>query len=307
MKELRKDYFLDRWVYFSPKRIERPQEFKKKKLKACYFCPGNEKLTPPEIGRVEEKGSWKIRWFPNKFPVVEARSGESSKGFLTSKAGYGRHEVIAETPNHNEQLWDLSVSHIAEIFKVYAIRIKALSKLKETKYVTVFKNHGKYAGTSLIHSHTQVASLPKIPTEVMRKIDAVKKLKKCPHCKVIKTERKSKRKIFENKSCFVVAPYASRFSYEAWIIPKRHVKNITALNDNELNDMAECLKKIIFKLKDIDASYNYYLQYGPAGSELHFHIEVIPRKSTFAGFEYSTDEMVNSVMPEEAAKFYRSK
>ena len=328
---LRKDYILDRWIYYATERKKRPMEFKENHTinnKTCFFCPGNEHLTPPEIGRVEYKNAWKIRWFPNKFPVVELKGNSKLKTknkFLREGNTYGKHEIIAETTDHKKQLSDLNIEHIKEIFDVYILRIKALSKLKGIKYVTVFRNQGSHAGTSLIHSHTQVAALPILPDEVMNKIKAVKKFKirenqrfsgrrksvrfssECPYCDIIKLESKSKRKIVENKSIIAFAPYASRFNYEAWIFPKRHVKSITAMYNNELYDMASTLKKILVKLKKLSVSHNFFLHYAPPQVDLHFHIEITPRLAKWGGFELSTGAIVNSVMPEDAARFYRSK
>ena len=152
---LRKDYILNRWVYYATERKKRRREFKKEKdivvdKGACFFCPGNEHLTPPEIGRVEYKNTWKIRWFSNKFPVVKLRENAGIKTknkFLKEGKTYGMHEVIAETNNHKKQLADLSMDHIKDVLDVYKLRIKALSKLKGIKYVVVFKNKGPLAGT----------------------------------------------------------------------------------------------------------------------------------------------------------------
>jgi UDPglucose--hexose-1-phosphate uridylyltransferase len=313
MGTLRKDYILDRWVYYAVERGKRPMEFKEGNIinnKICFFCQGNEKLTPPEIGRVEEKNTWKIRWFPNKFPAVELKGGDTIKAknnFLKEGEAYGMHEVIVETNRHKKQLSDLSVEHVKEVLEVYKLRIKALSKLKGIRYVTVFKNQGYAAATSLYHSHTQVAAIQLLPGEVMNEIRASKKFRKCPYCDIIKLESKSKRRIIENKSIAAFAPFASRFNFEAWLFPKRHVKNITDLYEHELYDMASALKKILLKLKKLNASYNFFLHYAPKGHNLHFHIEVTPRFSKWGGFEYSTGAIINSVMPEDAAKFYRVK
>ncbi|MBW2977085.1 galactose-1-phosphate uridylyltransferase [Candidatus Woesearchaeota archaeon] len=311
---LRKDYILDRWVYYAAERKKRRMEFKEESPvidnKICFFCPGNENLTPKEIGRVEYKDSWKVRWFPNKFPAVELKGNAEIKAknkFLREGKAYGFHEVIAETRDHEKQLSDLSAEHIKEILGVYALRIKALSKLKGIKYVVVFKNQGHKAGTSLVHSHTQIAAISILPESVMEEIKAAKKFKKCPYCSIIGLESKSKRNILENKSVIAFAPYASRFNFEAWIFPKRHVRNITEMYENELYDMAFALKKILLKLKELNASYNFFLHYAPKGTDLHFHIEVTPRIGKFGGFEYSTGAIINSVTPEEAARFYRGK
>ena len=308
---IRKDYILDRWVYYASSRNKRPHEFKsielKDKTKICLFCPSSEHLTPKEIGRVEYKGDWKIRWFLNKFPAVEKKGNANikSKSFFSEGNSYGVHEIIAETNHHKSQLSDLPVQHIRELFEVYKLRIKELSKLKDIKYVEVFKNHGKDAGTSLHHSHTQVIALSQVPTAISEKINAIKKYKKCPYCEIIKFEAKSKRKIFETKNVIAFAPFASRFNYEARLFVKEHKKNMEELEEKEYQDIALALKKILTKLKKINASYNFFIHYSPLKEDLHFHIEITPRIATWGGFELSTDFIINSVLPEDAARFYR--
>ena len=309
---LRKDYFLDRWTFFAAGRKKRPMEFKldgkqDSSEKTCLFCPSNIHLTPKEIGRVEEKGAWKIRWFPNKFPAVQLKGSPNlnkKNKFLLEGNTYGVHEVIVETPEHNKQVADLDIDHIKEVLEVCLLRVKILSKDKNIKYVTVFKNNGPLAGTSLVHSHIQVASLSILPSEIDAKIKAAKKLNHCPYCSIIRLESKSKRRIIETKNALAFAPFASRFNYEAWILPKRHIAGIE-LKDGELDDMSMILKKILSKLKSINASYNFYFQYSKKEDNLHFHIEVAPRIAKWAGFEYSTGAAINSVLPEDAAKFYR--
>lgn len=311
MGAIRKDYILDRWVYYATSRRKRPHELKsaevKNKVKQCLFCPKNEHLTPREIGRLEYKGGWKIRWFLNKFPAVEEKGNAKlkAKKFLSEGNSYGVHEIIVETNHHKSQLADLPVQHIRELLEVYKFRINELSRLKNVKYVEIFKNHGKDAGTSLIHSHTQVIALSLIPSLVSEEVQAVKKYKKCAYCKIIKHEAKSKRRIFETKNIIAFAPFASRFNYEAWIFVKQHKKGMEELEENELKDLAIALKKILIKLKKINTSYNLFIHYSPQKENLHFHIEITPRIATWGGFELSTNFIINSVMPEDAARFYR--
>ena len=308
---IRKDYLLDRWVYYATERSKRPRQFKSAEVKddskKCFFCPSNEHLTPPEIGRVEYKGSWRLRWFLNKFPAVEKKGTPNikSKKFHSEGASYGVHEVIVETPHHKSQLADLPVQQIRELLEVYRLRIKNLSKLKGIKYADVFKNQGKDAGTSLVHSHSQVMALNNIPTLVMDECKAVRKYRKCPYCEIIKLEAKSKRKIFETKNVAAFAPFASRFNYEAWIFVKQHKRTMEELEENELEDLASAMKKILVKLKRINASYNFFVHYSPEKENLHFHIEITPRIATWGGFELSTNAVINSVLPEDAARFYR--
>jgi UDPglucose--hexose-1-phosphate uridylyltransferase len=308
---LRKDYVLDRWVYYAVSRKNRPHEFKHVEVKAesknCVFCPKNEAMTPPEIGRVAFKDSWKMRWFLNKFSAVDKSSSTKlkSKKYLEETGTYGTHEIVVETPHHKTQLAELPEEDIHELIDVCRERIKALSKIKNIKYVQVFKNHGKNAGTSLVHSHTQVMALSMVPSLVQEKCDASRK--KCPYCDVIKLESKSRRRIMETKSVIAFAPFASRFNYEAWIYPKRHVKTLEQLEPHELHDIAKAIKLVISKLKAIDASYNMLLHYAPGKENLHLHFEITPRTATWGGFEISTDAIINSVLPEDAAKFYREK
>ena len=308
---IRKDYILERWVYYAVGRKKRPREFKsvdvKNEAKNCLFCPSNEHLTPSEIGKVEYKDGWKIRWFLNKFPAVEKKgtSKITSKNFFSEGSSYGVHEIIVETNHHKSQLADLPISQIKELLDVYKLRIKTLGKLNGIKYVDIFKNHGKDAGTSLVHSHTQVMALSHIPSLINEELSSIKKYKKCPYCDIIRLESKSKRKIFETKNVAAFAPFASRFNYEAWIFPKKHRTSMEQLNEEEIQDIALALKKILLKLKKINASYNLFIHYSPSKENLHFHIEITPRLATWGGFEISTDAIINSVLPEDAARFYR--
>ncbi|MFH1316126.1 MAG: galactose-1-phosphate uridylyltransferase [Candidatus Woesearchaeota archaeon] len=316
MSELRKDYILDQWVMINEKRGKRPNQLKidsskddKIKGKICFFCPGNEHMTPPEIGRVEEKGYWIIRWFPNKFSLYspDADPRIKNKGIMTYAGGCGYHEVIAETNDHNKQLWDLSIDHIKEILKVYTLRINELSKKKNVSYVSIFKNHGEKGGASLRHSHTQLATLQIPPPRVIDEIKASHNKKKCLYCSIVKKEKKSKRLVFENKNFIAIAPYASRFNYEVGIFSKKHFKSMHDFDDSQLSDLAHLMKRILSKLKILNCSYNYYFHYAPKGKDLHFHIEIIPRIEAWAGFEFASGIIVNTISPETAAAFYRKK
>ena len=308
--ELRKDYILDRWVVISSARGKRPHQFKsgtQEKAKKDFFAPGNEKLTPPEIGRIEKDGKWVLRWFPNKFGAVEAEGElnvKTDNTFYTYASAYGYHEILVETPD-DKQLAELSVERIKQVLQVYSLRIIELSKKEGIKYVNVFKNNGANAGTSIQHSHSQIIAYNIVPNTIRDKVEACSKFDSCPYCSIIESERESDRKCFENDSFVAFTPYASRFQYEILVLPKKHVKSITDLSDSELGELASIMKQILDKLNSINAPYNYYLQYAPSGEDLHFHIEVIPRLAKWAGFEYCSGTVINAVPPEDAAKFYR--
>ncbi len=308
MGEIRKDYILDRWVVISTGRGKRPKQFKKleaKDVEVDYFAPGNEHMTPPEIGRTGTPKKWRMRWFANKFAALQPEGQmeiRTDNTYFTFSANYGYHEIIVETPEM-KQLYDLPLKDIEELLGVYRQRITELGTKEGIKYVSVFKNHGIKGGTSIVHSHSQVAAINHVPKEIRDRVEACKRFGKCPYCDIINIEKGSLRQCFENKEFVAFAPYASRFNYEIWVFPKMHIRSLEEVHD--LKQLAEIMHKILGKLKTIGADYNYYINYAPAGEDLHFHIEFAPRLATWAGFEIGTGDVINSVAPEDAAAFYR--
>lgn len=308
--ELRRDYILDRWVIIAERRAKRPDEFRQEKERSppgkCFFCPGSESETPPEISRFEKEGKWTIRNFPNKFSFLELQGSgkiKTANNFFTYSDAYGEHEVIVETRDHDRQLWDLSAEELKDVLKMYAMRVAELSKRHE--YVVVFKNSGKDAGTSIFHTHSQVAALDFVPPDIKEEVDRSKVGSRCLYCDIIQIEKDSYRRVFESANFVSFCPYASRFNFEVWLFPRSHIKSLTELCDSMLYEMAEMLHRLLKKLSELDADYNMVLHYAPKGKDLHFHIELMPRLAKWAGFELSSGIIVNAVSPENAAKFYR--
>jgi len=316
MNELRKDYLLDRWAIIAAERAKRPMDFISKKREypsgVCYFCPGNEHTTPPEIGRLKKNGGWNVRWFPNKFPATTDQKADLSRGLLTSKSAYGLHEVIVETPVHEQEFEDLGVEEMASVFDVCSGRISELLKMEDIKYVLVFKNRGRDAGASLSHSHFQVIALPQTPTLVAEESAASQKHMdekgRCLFCDVIAEESRAERKIHEDEDSIAFAPYASRFPFEAWIAPKRHVRSFGELTHVEKHSFALATKKVLQALDKMleTPPYNFYMHVSPQDGNLHFHMEVCPKLSIQAGFELGSSMYINVVPPEDAAKHYKS-
>ncbi len=318
MREFRKDYILNRWVLINTDRSKRPSEYKRKKevpeKGVCPFCPGNEHLTPPEIDRMEKNGKWVMRIFPNKFPAVTLEGDweiKQADHFFKYSSAFGKHEVIVETPKHDKQLADFSASGIKMLLELYIKRFNVLTEDRRIKQVAIFKNEGREAGCSLSHPHTQIIAYNRLARTIDEKLKAAEAYKKrygkCPYCEILKTERKGPRRAFENDSIVTYAPYASRFAFEVRVTPKRHVDRITELDGKELADLAEAIKFILVKLKRLNAPYNMYLRNAPAGKELHFHIKINPRILSWGGFEHETGCVINTVSPEDAAKYYRGK
>ncbi|MFH1506176.1 MAG: galactose-1-phosphate uridylyltransferase, partial [archaeon] len=258
MPELRKDYLLDRYVIIATERAKRPNEFKFKKDRrspktTCPFCPGNEHML---LGVNEEfkdaEGKWLVRAVPNKYAAVTLKGNpkiETHNKFFTFAAAYGFHEVIIETQDHTNELEDMSVNHVEKVLQMYMHRIKAMNDKPNIRYVSVFKNRGMVAGASISHSHSQVIAYNALPTQLEEELksyyDYFIKNESCPFCEIIEIEKNSDRRCYENDHFVAFTPYASRFPFEIWIFPKRHVSNIIQLNDEEVKDMAEMLKKVL--------------------------------------------------------------
>jgi len=310
--ELRKDYILDRWVIISEKRGKRPDQFKNEAKpdpstpSSCFFCPGHESETPPEIGRIEKDGRWQLRNFPNKFNFIEREGDKTIKtadNFFTYSNPYGSHEVIVETPDHSKQIYDLSHDELKQLFKVYAQRIAELSQKDE--YVVVMKNHGRSAGTSIQHSHSQIMSLQMVPPLVAKEIEASHRDGRCLYCDIIKAESWSYRRVAENDSFVAFCPYASTFGFEVWVFVREHLREMAQFSEKHYDDLITIMGLILGKLKEWGLDFNYHIHYAPRGKDLHFHIEITPRVFLPGGFEIGSGIIVNTVPPENAAKFYR--
>lgn len=303
--EIRKHYFLDRYVIFSPRRSLRPiniseadKQKKEEARKSCFFCPGMEDVKV--IDRIGEGKIWDVEVIENKFPALT----------LGNEKAYGVQEVIVETPVHNIEFSDLSLSHIVKILETYDDRIEKLSKIDGIKYVLVFKNDGGKAGASIPHSHSQVFALPMIPPFIQESSNAIDKyiLEKgvCPFCDIIEKEKKEKSRIaYENEDFIAICPYSGSSPYGVWIMPKKHIRRIQDLNKKELNSFAEILKKIVKKLDDHDISYNYFIHNSLENESHHLRLKIVPRLTIWAGLELGSGIIINPVFPEDAAAFYR--
>ena len=326
--EMRRDYILDRWVVIATQRKRRPVDFVKKKekrrLSPCPFCPGNEHMTPPamlvylkrdgEIIRDKDKdGSrckdWLVRCVSNLYPAFTPPSGESrineEKQFDSMQA-IGHHEVLIESPKHDEHPGVARISQLILVLKAYQDRFNALSSHDYVKYVSIFRNHGSDAGASLSHAHTQIMATPIVPRIVEEELERSKdfwdKNGKCIFCDIIEKEKKSPRVVWENNSFIVLSPWASIHPFEFWIFPKRHQSTILEMKSREINELAVVFRLCFGGLRRLlgDPSYNFGVHMMPSLS-FHLHLEVYPRLTVWAGFEKSTGIFINVVSPEEAS------
>ena len=319
MPQIRKDYLLDKYVIIATERGKRPIEFASKKheispKEKCPLCPENEHMTPGVIDSIKESNGDVVRAIWNKYKAATQEGAPhitTHNDFYTFGNAVGDHEVVIETNDHGVEMEDLDEKNIVNVLNMIIKRINANYTKKGVKYVTILKNRGGEGGASLSHSHHQMIAYNIFPTEIKLELDAIKKYSEekggCTYCKIIVSEKDSDRKIFEDDQFVVFAPYASRFSMEAWILPKRCVHSITELSDDEINSLATILKNNLKTLDKLNyPAYNLlYKLSSPENKDYHFRIEIAPRLAKWAGFELITGTIINSMTPEDAAKFYR--
>jgi len=302
--EIRKHYFQDKYVIISPKRGQRPHIVKvcaedTSKTPECFMCPGGKVNLVYEIPDL--KGGWLIRVIKNLYPALSP----------DNKYAYGRQEIIIESPDHKKEIHELSTEHIKKVLDVYSERYESLIKMKKIRYVLVFKNEGGKAGESIDHAHSQIIALPMVPPLIREEINAVDNYQienqSCPYCDIIKNEKKSVRVAWEDKNIFVLCPYASEFPYEAWFMPKKHLSSLHDMNRDEKHSLAEAMKHIIEKVESIGLSYNYFFHNSVDDCGHHMILKLEPRPNVWAGLELGTGVIINSVPPEDAAKFYKAK
>ncbi len=328
MPELRRDPVIGRWVIVSTSRGKRPSNFEPvqdyQEGGTCPFCPGFEDKTPPEIlayyntGREKNKPGWWVRVVPNKFPALEIEGDldRAGDGMYDKMNGMGAHEVIIETPVHEQSVHEMEQKKLEDVFWAFRDRILDLSKDPRLEYVLVFKNHGAAAGASLKHSHSQLMALPMTPVRIKEQAEGAKKYfdykERCVYCDIIRQEAaQGTRIVLKNKDFIAFAPFASRSPFETWIVPMLHSSDFQTIQKAEITSLAEMMKQVLGKLNAVldNPPFNYVLHTGPLKSQhqphTHWYIEIIPKLTKQAGFEHGTGFYINPMPPEEAAKLLR--
>ncbi|RJP32887.1 MAG: galactose-1-phosphate uridylyltransferase [Candidatus Omnitrophota bacterium] len=333
MSELRKDPVIERWVIIATERAKRPTDFvrssahEKKSEGVCPFCPGNEGKTPPEVlvysrtGNLDDPNGWWLRVVPNKYPALK-REGDLDRigeGMYDKMNGIGDHEVVIETPDHFVSMADYKVKQVEEIIWAYRDRMIEMKKDNRFKYIMIFKNHGKEAGASLDHPHSQIISLPIVPKRVKEEIEGADRYfnfkGRCVYCDMVRQELGSqKRLIEENEDFIALSPFASRFPFETWILPKQHAADFHEIQKNEVSNFALILRNSLHRIKKVlnDPPYNFMLHTSPRPdtaerlSHYHWHLEITPKLTLVAGFEWGTGFYINPMPPETAAESLRA-
>jgi UDPglucose--hexose-1-phosphate uridylyltransferase len=328
MPELRKDPITGRWVIISTDRAKRPSDFIHQPVPPakpciCPFDAGNERKTPPEVLAYRNSGSrdepgWRVRVVPNKFPVlgIEGDLNRAGDGMYDKMNGIGAHEIIIETPDHGATLSDMPERQIEEVLWAFKERVNDLKKDRRFRYILLFKNHGEAAGASHDHPHCQLIALPVIPNRVLEEVDGARlfhELKeRCIFCDILRQEAAAGvRMVMETDRFTVLNPYAPRFPFETWILPKHHESHFEESDAATLQNLAWVLRSTMRKIdKVLDRpAYNFIIHSAPLQDArlayYHWHLEIVPKLTKVAGFEWGTGFYVNPTPPEESAKFLR--
>ncbi len=327
MQELRQDPITGRWVVIAPLRSERPKEFVDQgvpdfeiDVRKCPFCPGNEHMTPPEVYAVRPKDTkpdapgWLIRVVPNKFPAFSMeRFPLRESSLFVKRPAFGYHEVIIHSSDHSKDLASMPTEHLVKLVDVYRRRFIHMSSDTGIKHVHLIMNQGRESGASLEHPHSQIFGLPIIPAGIQDELGGSlwfkESRKDCVFCWMLEEERKARERVFfENEHFLALAPFASRFPFEIWVVPKRHSPGFTTIESGEIEGLAMMLSRVIsaYNQKLGRPSHNFFIHSSPCDgrdySYFHWHVEIFPRMFIMGAFEFGTQIMINPTAPERAVE-----
>lgn len=330
--ELRFDLVGKDWVVIATGRARRPETFKKEtrietgvSKKDCPFCNISNQERPVLAfykgkkldleKKIPEK--WTTVVFPNKYPAFSINGSlrERAEGPHQLMDALGFHEVLV-TRDHKKQMAQFSLKEIKEVIDAYQERYLDLMNEKFVNYVSVFHNHGAEAGATIVHPHSQIIAIPVVDPDVHRSLvnsqQYFKIHKKCVHCAMSEWDIEDRRRVvFENKQFLVLCPFASRVSFEIAITPKEHLAYFERINEEQKKYLAEAFQAALSKLYKAlgDPAYNFYLHTSPCDGKnydfYHWHWVILPKTSTWAGFELCTGIEISTIEPEKAAEYLR--
>ncbi len=338
MSELRWDPLKLHWVIIATERGRRPRDFHVEpeagELTSCPFCYGNEDKTPHEIFAIRPPGTpanapnWKVRVVPNKYPALRIEGELKSRGYglYDVMNGIGAHEIIIETPDHERSLAELTAEELTSVLMAYRARFLDLRRDMRFRYMVLFKNYGARAGATLSHAHSQLIAVPLTPPvaatelKICREYYAAKE--RCIFCDLIEFELSCGERVVREFADYVIlTPYAACFPFELRLYPKTHCHDFALLSDTQLAELAVAMREMLVRLKTVlkDPPYNFILHTAPPmqhrlgkpdywssiAYDYHWHIELVPRLTQIAGFEWGTGFFINPTSPEDAALFLR--
>lgn len=325
--QIRQNKITRQWVIYAPERARRPKDFEKdldgekerpERDVNCPFCPGNEDQLVSIVSETPGLYShpWQTRVVPNKFPSLKPKSStsRSQRGIYVMMEAYGRHEVVIESPRHDQDIATMPVNGVLAIIETYHRRYKELLQEHENMMVVIFRNHGPRAGTSLLHPHSQLVVTGIVPQHIRSREEEAQrhfdKWGRCVYCEIVDYEgHEGQRVIFENESFLAFIPFAAEVPFEIWIMPKRHQADFGSISSEERSDLASALLQVLQRLRHKlhDPDYNYVInssaRYSAAEPQFHWYLQIRPRLTTPAGFEIGSGMSINPSLPEQDADF----
>jgi UDPglucose--hexose-1-phosphate uridylyltransferase len=326
ISELRQDLVTGDWVVIATGRAKKPEDFavvirEKEKTEEgkCFFCFPEETQQEKDVLIYQNgEGDWSLRVFPNKYPsFTRSRVPKHfEEGPYFGMDGTGYHEIIV-TRDHEKSLALLDNLQVLEVLDAYQERYIDLMNKKSVNFIEIFHNHGKEAGATIAHPHSQLMAIPVISPYIQSELSGAenyyRSTKECVYCIMNEWECETqKRVIFENKECVAYCPFSSRASFEVWIVPKKHKPYFERMTAAEKVAVSEALRVALSKIYKAlnNPAYNFYIHTSPCDGKdyphYHWHIEILPRTSTWAGFELSTGIEVSTIQPEVAAEYLRN-
>jgi UDPglucose--hexose-1-phosphate uridylyltransferase len=329
--EIRQNKATKEWVIYAPARSRRPKDFQRPKKeseaspvqdKQCPFCPGNEHMLPDIVLELPDRHAppWQTRVVSNKFPALtpEGDISRHSRGIYLAMQGYGRHEVVIESPRHDLNLAKMPLEEVSTVIETYHRRYVDLMTDHGNMMAIIFRNHGPQAGTSLEHPHSQIVVTGMVPRHIRWREEAAQNYfdewGSCVFCDILHFEiQEQRRVILENESYLAFVPFAAEVPFEIWIVPKRHRADFGNVSDQEKEDLApvlrDCLARLHTKLNNPDYNYvvNTAARYRADEPQLHWYLQIRPRLTTRAGFEIGSGISINPSIPEDDADFLNGK
>jgi UDPglucose--hexose-1-phosphate uridylyltransferase len=329
VREFRRDPITGRWVIIASGRAHRPRQFgsvgEHTQAEPCPFCSGNEALTPPELWAARVSNSlpdtpgWLVRVVPNKYPALAL--GESAivsdDPLYRSQPALGAHEVLIESASHDVSLSAVDENQLWQIVSAYRARLREHSRDPRWRYALLYKNQGDGAGATLEHVHSQLVAMPEAPQAADEELQRAKahyqSARSCIYCTIIERETaRRERVVFENTHFVALCPFAPRFAYETWLLPKAHLPAFVDSPDEVMHAFARALGEILRRLDVALANppFNYFIHSMPLDGDTkgyyHWQLRILPQLARAAGFEWGSGAHINSITPEDAARILRN-
>ncbi len=327
MNQLRREPLLGRWVAVLEKSLL-PEEYilpsESPTGSTCMLCSGEEDAE--EIQALyDESGNWIAKVLRNSESVFtpEGDLGRRGVGMYDIMNSFGQTEVVIESPNHDLAPEDLGREQMRNIINIFHQRMIELEKDDRIRYVMIHKNCGIPSGDLCGHPHSLITAIPVIPKRIKEELDGAKHYyeykERCIFCDILREEeRLGERVILNTEHFFVFCPFAARFPFEFWILPRKHNCSFRDINEEEKRDLADVMTVMFRKLRKLlnNPPYNYILHTAPSriprraqwhtlGEDFHWHIEVMPRIRRLTGFELGSGMYILSTSPEDATKYLK--